>query len=167
MHRVLYFLPIANELVLASLTVNCMFCSSYLNVFLEMGGKWPYSCCFPGSCFQDLFNIAPCIFVQFQSCVFSMRFVSVHLLHPYSCNHITTRLKTFQSIAAQVFTQRILTSLSVDEKLLPSYLNLSTDFKGLPFRAEMVHSRLKHMYSILSAFTWKPMPPATRFRLLC
>ena len=34
-----------------------MSCSSYWMVF-EMGGKWPYSCCFVGCCFQDLSKIA-------------------------------------------------------------------------------------------------------------
>ena len=41
---------------------------TYLNhliwMVLEMGGEWPYSCCFVGCCFQDLFNIAHSILVQ-------------------------------------------------------------------------------------------------------
>ena len=49
-----------------------------------MGGRWPYSCCFKGCCFQDLFNIAHSILVQFLSSFFSICFVSIHVVHPYS-----------------------------------------------------------------------------------
>ena len=48
---------------------------------LEMGRKWPYSCCFVGCCFQDLFNITRSILVQFPSNFFCMRFVSIHVVH--------------------------------------------------------------------------------------
>ena len=54
-----------------------------LIVFM-MGGKWPYSCCFVGCCLQELFNIARSIFVSLPSSFFSIRLVSVHLVHPYS-----------------------------------------------------------------------------------
>ena len=47
-----------------------------LIVFL-MGGRWPYSCHY------DLFNIARSILVYLPSSFFSIRFVSVHLVHPY------------------------------------------------------------------------------------
>ena len=30
-------------------------------MIFEIGSKWPYSYCFVGWCFQDLFKIAPCI----------------------------------------------------------------------------------------------------------
>ena len=37
-------------------------CPAYLVrliwIVFVMGGRWPYSCCFVGCCFQDLFNIA-------------------------------------------------------------------------------------------------------------
>ena len=52
-------------------------------VFL-MGGRWSYSCCFVGCCLQDLFNIACSILVQLPSIFFSIRLLSVHVLHPYS-----------------------------------------------------------------------------------
>ena len=42
---------------------------------------------------------------------------------------------------------------SVDEILLPRYVNLSTNFKEPLFRVEMPPSLLKHMYFILSANT--------------
>ena len=43
---------------------QCLACLVRLTliVFL-MGGSWPYSCCFVGCCFQDLFNIARSILV--------------------------------------------------------------------------------------------------------
>ena len=34
----------------------CLVCQTWI-VFV-MGGLWPYSWCFEGFCFQDLFNIA-------------------------------------------------------------------------------------------------------------
>ena len=39
---------------------------------LEMGGRWPYSCCFAGCCFQNLFIMTRSIFVQFFRLVFSL-----------------------------------------------------------------------------------------------
>ena len=48
------------------------------------------------------------------------------------------------SIAVHTFASHILTSLSVDETLLPKYLNLSTNFRGPPLRLEMAPFRLKH-----------------------
>ena len=39
---------------------------------------------------------------------------------------------------------------------------MSTSFKDLPFRVEMFPLRIN---SVFSAFTWRPMPPAARFRL--
>ena len=51
---------------------------------LEMGGKWPYSYCFVGCCFLDLFSIAHSILVQFLFTFFSIQLVSVHVAHPYS-----------------------------------------------------------------------------------
>ena len=50
----------------------------------EMGGRWPYSCHFVGCCFQDLFNIACSILVQFPSSFFSIHLVSIYVVHPYS-----------------------------------------------------------------------------------
>ena len=69
-------------------------CSSYWVIF-EMGCKWPYSCCFVGCCFQDLFNITRSILVQFPSSFFSMSFVSVHVVHRQSSTDTTdTRKKS-------------------------------------------------------------------------
>ena len=69
-----------------SLWVCPYFSSSILHVcliwmVLEMGGKCLYSCCFVGCCFQDLFNIACRILVQFPSSFFNISLVSVHVVH--------------------------------------------------------------------------------------
>ena len=50
----------------------------------EMGGWWTYSCCFVGCCLPDLLH----------SCViaiklFSIRLVSVHVVHPYNSTDAT------------------------------------------------------------------------------
>ena len=57
------------------------------------------------------------------------------------------------SVALHNFAWRILTSLSVDEILLPRHVNWSTNFKNLPFKDEMAPSHLKHIDSVLFAFT--------------
>ena len=79
-------------------------------------------------------------------CVFS----GVYMEHPFSSIDTNSAWKNFHkidnlSIEVYAFLRRILTSLSVDETLLPKYINLSTNFKGLPLRVEMAPSCLKHM----------------------
>ena len=63
-----------------------------LIVFM-MGGRQPYSWCFVGCCLQDVFNIAHSILVQLPSSFFSIRFVSVHEVHPYSSIDTTAAWK--------------------------------------------------------------------------
>ena len=46
-------------------------------------------------------------------------------------------------ISVQIFFMRMLTSLSVDEILLPRYVNWSTNFRGLLFNDEMAPSCFK------------------------
>ena len=42
---------------LSLLLQQCLTCLVHLIwMVFEMGGWWPYSCCFVGCCFQDLFN---------------------------------------------------------------------------------------------------------------
>ena len=53
-------------------------------IVFVMGGRWPYSCCFAGCCLQDLFIIACSILVKLPLRFFSIRFVSVRVVHPYS-----------------------------------------------------------------------------------
>ena len=166
------------KLILASPVVSCMACLIWM--VLEMEGKWLYICCFVGCCFQDLFYIACSIFMQFPSGFFFICFDSVHVVHSYSSIDITAVLKKFcfillassdlhmiksLLIAVHVFARHILISLSVDEMLLPRYVNLTTDFREPPFREEMAPSGLKLMYSVWSTFTWRTMPTATCSRL--
>ena len=54
-----------------------------IGMVLEMGDRWPYSCCFAGCWFQGLFNIVRSILVQFPSSFFFKCFFSVHVAHPY------------------------------------------------------------------------------------
>ena len=55
--------------------------------------------------------------------------------------------------------------VSVDETLLPRYVNLSTSFREVPSSVEMSPAWLKHIYSVLCALTWRPMPAAARSNL--
>ena len=56
------------------------------------------------------------------------------------------------SMVVQAFTRRILTSLSVDETWLTRYVSLSTKFRGLSLRMDMVPSRLRRICS--RGFGW-------------
>ena len=128
----------SHEFVLASPAVSRMACLSYW-IVLEIGGKWPYNCCFVGCCFQDSFNIAHCILVQFLSRFSSINFASVHVVHPYSRINITAAWKKSRfilsyrsdfsmidnlSITVHAFAWCILMSLSVDEIQLLRCVNL-------------------------------------------
>ena len=116
---------------------------------LELEGKWPYNCYFVRCCFQDLFNIAHDIAIQFLSSFFDISFVNDHIVHPYSIINTWKKLRFISSdrlelhmfdnlsIAVHAFTRHILISLSVDETLLPRYVNLSTIFRELPLRVDM------------------------------
>ena len=52
--------------------------------YLELGVEWSYRCCFVGCCFHDLSNIAYSILLQFLSSFFSMRFVSIQVVHRHN-----------------------------------------------------------------------------------
>ena len=71
------------------------------------------------------------------------------------------------SIAVHAFVSRVSMSFSVDETLLPRYVNSSTSFREVPSSVEMWPAWLKHIYSVLCALTWKPMPAAARSKLCC
>ena len=95
-------------------------------------------------------------------------------MSPYGSSHMTTTWECSRFILLKrldfcmidnlidslmtdpAFLIGILTPLSVDEKLLPTYLNWSTNFRGLPFHLEMVSSCLKRMNYVLSAFMSRP-----------
>ena len=145
----------------------------------EMGGRWPYSCCFVGCCFQDSFNIARSVFVQFLSSFFSI-LCQHQVVHPYSSMDTTAAWKKWYfilsdrsdfhmtdnlSIPVHAFASHILMLFSVDETLLLRQMNLFTIFRESPFSVEMWPLLLQHMYSVLSAFTWRSKQPATRSRL--
>ena len=55
-------------------------------------------------------------------------------------------------IAVNAFAMCLLISLSVDEILQQMYGNLSTNFKGLQLEAEIAHSCLRHMNTVLFTF---------------
>ena len=69
------------------------------------------------------------------------------------------------SIAVHTFVSRVSMSFSVDETLLPKYVNLSTSFREVPLSREMSPVWVKHIYSVLCALTWRPMLAATRSKL--
>ena len=110
-------------------------------IFFVMGGRWTYSCRFVGCCLQDLFKITHSILVSLPSSFFSIRLVSVHIVHPYSSIDTTAAWKTLRfilsvrcdfhmtesiSIAIHAFVSRVSMSFSVDETLLLMWVNLST-----------------------------------------
>ena len=59
----------------------------------------------------------------------------------------------------------MLTSLLVDEILLPRYVNESSNFRDLLFSGDMAPSWLKDILWIVSEFTERTIPPAAWFRL--
>ena len=67
------------------------------------------------------------------------------------------------SIAIHTFVKYMLASLSVDERLLSRYVNLSIYFIGLPLKVKTAPSRFKQC--ILLAITWKLMFTAGCSRL--
>ena len=150
-------------------------------IVFVMGGRWPYSWCFVGCCRQDLFSIACSILVYLQSSLFSSRFVSVQVVHPYSRIDTTAAWKKLRfilsvrsdfhminslSIAVYAFVSCVSMTFSVDETLLlPRKVNLSTSFREVPSSVEMSPIWLKHIYSVLCALTWRPMPASARSRL--
>ena len=93
-----------------------------------------------------------------------MRFVTVYVVHSYSCVDIATAWKKIffilsdrsdfyminnHPIASHALSGRMLTSLSVDEMLLTMYMNCSTNFSDLPRTVEMAAFCLKLIYSVL------------------
>ena len=134
---------------------------------LEIRGRWLHRCCFVRCCFQDLFITVPSIIVQLPPSVFSVRFVSVHVVHPYSAMDTTAAWKNAFYFIGQVWSpydQKPIDAFawffSVDERLLTMYVNLFTSFRDSPFLFW-----LKHMHSILFSLTWRLMSPAASFRL--
>ena len=71
--------------------VSCISSSSYFGWFERYGSRWPCMSCFVGCCFQDLFNIARTILVQFPSSFFLYTFSQC----PCGCIH---RVELTQSL---------------------------------------------------------------------
>ena len=120
---------------LSLLLQQCPTCLVRLTwVVFVTGGGWPYSCCFVGCCLQDLSNTTRSIFVLLPSSLFSIYFVCIHVVHPYSSIDTTTAWKKLcfissvrsnfhmtnsLSLAVHTFARCVLMSFSVDETLLP------------------------------------------------
>ena len=111
---------------------------------------------------------------------FPIRLVSVHVVYPYSSIDTTAAWKKLRfilsiwsdfhmtnslSISVHAFVSCVSMSFSVDETLLPWWVNLSTSFRELPLSVKMSPVWLKHLYSVLYALTWRPIPAAARSRL--
>ena len=56
------------------------------------------------------------------------------------------------SIVVYAFTMHMLISLSLDEILLPNYVNWSTAFRDLLLKVEMVSFHLKHELCFIYAY---------------
>ena len=117
---------------------------------------------------------------SFRQAFFSIRLVRVQVVHPYISIDTTAAWKKLRFIlsvrsdfhmnnslliAVHAFVSRESMSVWVDETLLPRLVNLSTSFRELPFRVEMSPVWLKHIYSVLCALAWRPMPATARSRL--
>ena len=126
----------------------------------EIRGKEPYSYCFLGCCFLDLFKTAHDILVQFPSSFSSTRFDRLHGVQPFSstntakawnnfCFIISTRSDSHVidnlSGTAPTFPMCMLTSLSVYEILLPRYVSRCSIFRSLPFSVKMLPTCLKQI----------------------
>ena len=146
--------------------------SAYLvrlvEIVCKMGGCWLYSCCFFGCWFQDFWLAARIILMSFPSNLFFLYFVSIHVMYSYRSIDIAAASKKFHFILSErsdfhmidnlpiqfhAVVSRMLTSLSVDEMLLLRYVNRSSNFRGLLLRVEIAPFCLKHIYSVLFAFT--------------
>ena len=97
----------------------------------------------------------------------SQSLLKIHSVHPHSSmNTASARKKYFilsdrsnfymiynLSIVLLVYTRRMLTSFFVNKMLLPRYVNWSANSWGFPLRVEIVPFYLKHIFSVLFAFT--------------
>ena len=85
--------------------------------------------------------------------IFTLYILLVSMVYPHEHNHSLEEISfyfirlDFHIIAFHTFAKCMLTSLSVDEMLLPRYVNWSTNFRGSSLKVEVVPYCLKHMYS--------------------
>ena len=130
-----------------------------------MGSKWLY-------CWYSRLFSKQCItfLCSFHLVFFSTHFVSIHvaltLLEkiPF-IGSIRFHMINNLSIAVHTFSRHTFTTFSVDKILLLKYLNLSTNFRGLPVRWVKAPSYLKHINAILFVIVWRLMLPADCSRL--
>ena len=127
----------------------------------EIGGKWLYISCFVGCRVQNFFETARSILACLPSNFFSTISLRVNLVHLYGSTETVTVLKEtrfilteksdfyiidYLSIAIRAFVRLILKMISVDEILLPRYVNLPTNFRGLPLKVDMKSCFLKYKF---------------------
>ena len=155
------------EFVLISPAVSCMSCSSnWLFVRWEVSGRTAVALWIGASRICSKKHVA-----FLCNCLlgfFSCKFFRISVVYPYSstdtittwkksCFILTERsdfhLIDYLSIAVHPFAMLMMISLSVDEMFLPRYMNWSTNFRDLSLKGEMIAFWLKHMNSVLSAFT--------------
>ena len=97
---------------------QCSACLFHLAwIVFVMGGRWPYSWCFVGCCLQDLFNIARNIF--------SSRFVSVQVVHPYSSIDTTAAWKKLRFFLSVRSYFHMIDSLSIAVLAFVSRVSMS------------------------------------------
>ena len=102
----------------------------------EMGDKRPYNYSFV-RCFHLAFS--PCILLVSIWCIYTV--VLTVTAWKKSCSILLEiRFPYDLLIAVHMLTLR-----SVDGILLPRYVNLSTNFRGQPFKMVMTSSHSKHM----------------------
>ena len=132
---------------------QCLICFVYLIwMVLEIEDRWLNSCCLVGSSFQNLFNIARSSLMLLPSSFFSIHLVSIPVVYLYSrinTNSVGKKLHLILLdksdfhmidnllIAVPAFVSYILMSFSVNETLLPRYMNLSTNFREPQFSVDI------------------------------
>ena len=155
----------ANEFFLASSAVPNISCLSYLD------GLWDARQVAIQLLFSEVLLPGICSKQYAASlCSFYLTFSPSFSLKSKWCTDITSAWKnshfreiTFPydlAIVVYAFLMQMLTLLSLDEILLPSYVKYSTNFRGLSFNVEMAPICLKHKNSLLFQFIHKPMPLA-------
>ena len=116
------------------------------HVFWE-GYKWPYSYCFVGCSFQNLFKttcsfllaFSPGISLKSKWCdctlvMIWLQFGRIPILSEISDFHMVVS----RSTAVHVLPMSTLASISVDEILITSYRNWSTNFSGTQLNPKMM-----------------------------
>ena len=138
----------------------------FLFVLLESILRWEASCRIAEILWGVTSRICLKQHLTFLYSFFSKRF-RVHVVHPYrsidtaiawkKSRNISSDRSDFYtmynlSTAVHMLPRFMLTLLSVDEILLPGYVKLYTNFRGLPIKVEMALSLLNQMNFILLVF---------------